>query len=427
MLTYKKVKNRRIKSVKSVELEPPKFDGVLGVFIYKFPAKANTFVVNELIQLRKRGIKFKIYSLAETTSEDTEAFKDVLDSLGKITYIQSEKLFRWKWADENQLPIANNRTRKAINNLGLEECVAFEERSIRESFPVFEELIGRMKEDGITKLYSPFASVGADFCMMISHHTGIPYYFECHSYDLFTMDFIKPKLDTVSGVFSISEYNKKYMVDELGCDPEKIKIKRVNFISDDKGIEPPDVPYDYVFSAGRLCEMKAFHNAINAFAKFHILHPDVHYIIAGDGGKYEELVELVTELNLEDYVHFMGHVDNAKVIAYIKGCKFSMLTSITSQGDREGIPTFFIESMNQGTPCIGTDYSGIPELIEDGVNGYLAGENDINYISECMHELYIRICDINSCDAIRGECIDKVSVMFDNDINIDVLVEGFGV
>ena len=61
--------------------------------------------------------------------------------------------------------------------------------------------------------------------------------------------------------------------------------------------------------------------------------------------------------------------------------------SITSSnGDQEGIPTALMEAMAMELPVISTIHSGIPELVQNGVNGYLVQEKDINTYAKKMSE-----------------------------------------
>ena len=90
--------------------------------------------------------------------------------------------------------------------------------------------------------------------------------------------------------------------------------------------------------------------------------------------------------------------------------------------DKEGLPTCFVESMSLGVPCVGTDYSGISELIDHEVNGMLSKEKDIQDITSKMCKLYDMIKNDNT-GSISKSCKLKVSSMFDNEQNINLLIK----
>lgn len=88
----------------------------------------------------------------------------------------------------------------------------------------------------------------------------------------------------------------------------------------------------------------------------------------------EDLLNRVKDLNLEDHMAFMDYTANAS--NFIP--QFD-ITLITSQS--EGIPQVIYESFYHKTPVISTHVGGIPEIIEDGVNGFLAPMHDPKHLS----------------------------------------------
>lgn len=62
-------------------------------------------------------------------------------------------------------------------------------------------------------------------------------------------------------------------------------------------------------------------------------------------------------------------------------------------GDMEGIPVALMEAMAVGTPVVSTYHSGIPELIEHDVSGFLVGENDSLALAEIIMDIRNRPLD----------------------------------
>ena len=54
---------------------------------------------------------------------------------------------------------------------------------------------------------------------------------------------------------------------------------------------------------------------------------------------------------------------------YRQADMFALACRITADGDRDGLPNVLVEASSQGLPCISTDISGVPELLDDGDNG----------------------------------------------------------
>ncbi len=59
----------------------------------------------------------------------------------------------------------------------------------------------------------------------------------------------------------------------------------------------------------------------------------------------------------------------------------------TVKGDKEGVPKFLMESMDKGLSVISTYHSALPELINNGSNGFLVKEKDVSSYTETMFNL----------------------------------------
>lgn len=403
----------------------------VAVIAWQFPNRSNTFIVSEMMELHRAGIDITIYSLSKPTAECEEIYKEELKVLReKIINIPELRLLDYKAAKDNQIPFFRNYYRqtlelcKTIDPSSENNYNQQEQEAVQNSKGFLKDLIKHIQDSGVNKIYAPFAGGDAEKAMMISYHTGIPYYFTAHAFDLFSSYYYqRMKAKTVEHVFVISEYNKKHMIENLGMPEEKITVRRVNFLApDEKNIKSKDLGVKYIFSAGRLDEMKGYEYSIKAFAEFHKIFPDVYYLIVGSGDLELSLKQLVKDLKLEGFVHFLGHVSNHTVLEFAKDAEFSILSSIeTNDKDKEGLPTCFVESMSLGTPCIGTDYSGVPELIDHGVNGMLAKQKDIQDITSKMTQLY-KMIENDRSGEISKSCKIKITTMFDNQKNINLLV-----
>ena len=75
--------------------------------------------------------------------------------------------------------------------------------------------------------------------------------------------------------------------------------------------------------------------------------------------------------------------------------------SVTAaDGDEEGIPNVLKEAMASGMPVVGTRHAGIPELVEDGVSGFLVPERDAAALADALERL-ARAPERWACDGPR--------------------------
>jgi colanic acid/amylovoran biosynthesis glycosyltransferase len=143
-----------------------------------------------------------------------------------------------------------------------------------------------------------------------------------------------------------------------------------------------------IVTIARLAEKKGVEYAIRAVAKLAKSKTNLNYTIVGDGPLKERLQQLIQELNVDSIVTLVGWKQQQEVIEIINNSDIMLAPSVTSKdGDREGIPVAFMETMAMGLPIISTDHSGIPELIENGVSGFLVPERDVDTLTEKLNYL----------------------------------------
>jgi len=148
---------------------------------------------------------------------------------------------------------------------------------------------------------------------------------------------------------------------------------------------------DFIFlQVSSLNEKKGHEYTLKAFAKFLSLQKSKKYklILTGDGERRVHLEDLTVKLNIHDHVKFVGFVSTREAKELMQNADVFVHHSITPQnGDQEGIPNAIIEAMAMELPIISTYHSGIPELVADGINGYLVKEKDIDTYASRMTDI----------------------------------------
>jgi glycosyltransferase involved in cell wall biosynthesis len=91
---------------------------------------------------------------------------------------------------------------------------------------------------------------------------------------------------------------------------------------------------------------------------------------------------LVAELGLADQVRITGWIGGDVVRKEILDARALVLPSFA-----EGLPVVLMEAMALGRPVISTYIAGIPELVHDGVNGWLIPAGDIQALADAMREV----------------------------------------
>jgi glycosyltransferase involved in cell wall biosynthesis len=135
--------------------------------------------------------------------------------------------------------------------------------------------------------------------------------------------------------------------------------------------------------AGRLAKDKGVSYAIMAMPEIVIEIPTASLTIVGTGPEEAKLKELVQNLNLANNVKFIGHIDKDKRACCYEHAQIVVVPSIYP----DNLPTVCIEAMGVGRPIIGSDFGGIPELIDNGNTGYIVPPFSSKAIAEKAIEL----------------------------------------
>lgn len=142
-----------------------------------------------------------------------------------------------------------------------------------------------------------------------------------------------------------------------------------------------DVHSKTILSAGLLLPIKGYEKAIQVARKVFDVCQDWKWIICGEGPERNHLEQLIKEYNLQEKMILKGTVQNMEE-QYQRTAMFVM----TSQ--MEGLPMVLLEAKSWGLPLVSFDImTGPSDIIQDGINGYLIEEGNIDEMAERIVEL----------------------------------------
>ncbi|HWH82051.1 MAG TPA: glycosyltransferase, partial [Burkholderiaceae bacterium] len=130
---------------------------------------------------------------------------------------------------------------------------------------------------------------------------------------------------------------------------------------------------------GRLCEQKGQLLLVQALHKLVAQGVDARLVLAGDGEMRAAIESLVASLGLAGRVRITGWIGSAEVRAEILAARALVLPSFA-----EGLPVVLMEAMALRRPVVTTFVAGIPELVRDGVDGWLVAAGDVEALAEAM-------------------------------------------
>ena len=179
-------------------------------------------------------------------------------------------------------------------------------------------------------------------------------------------------------VIVLSEEWAKFFGDNI-CDPQKIVILYNGVII------PKYIKEDYtdrnVLFLGRLGERKGSYDLLKAIPDILKEVPDAHFYLGGDGD-IAQSKKIIDENDLNGCVELLGWVRDEEKEMYLKKCSTFILPS-----HHEGMPMSVLEAMSYGLATISTNVGGIPQIIENRVNGIRIDAGNVTGIKDSLVEL----------------------------------------
>jgi glycosyltransferase involved in cell wall biosynthesis len=174
--------------------------------------------------------------------------------------------------------------------------------------------------------------------------------------------------------------------------------------------------YPMILSAGRLVPNKGFVELIKVLARLKRAYPQAQLVIAGDGPGREDLQRVAAEEGVSGSVRLVGQLSKEALGAAIKAADVFVLNTA-----HEGLSHQLIEVMDIGTPIVTTKVGGNPELITDGVHGFLVPYNDTTALVEATtrvlehpesRERMVQTARLRSKDFTKEKVVGEMILLF---------------
>ncbi|WP_454736507.1 glycosyltransferase family 4 protein [Cupriavidus necator] len=128
---------------------------------------------------------------------------------------------------------------------------------------------------------------------------------------------------------------------------------------------------------GRMSQEKNPLGFIDLVEKIHHKLPDTRFLLAGDGGQTDEVRRRVHESPVGSRLHYHGYASDVRAV-------LQTLDVLVLPSKLDGRPNIVMEANACGIPVIGAPVGGVPELINDGENGFLVSPLDADRIAEIL-------------------------------------------
>lgn len=260
------------------------------------------------------------------------------------------------------------------------------------SFSVLRRLAQLARERGIPILHSHGYKSNAH-CLLAARHERCRWVSTLHMWTEHNLlDKIYTTIDQImlryaDRCITVSEQSKVRAV-QKGIPQDRIEVVHNwidvrGYIRKASAAVPNDILSEkqagrtLILTAGRLSPEKGLRFLLLTLKKVANIHPQVLCLIAGDGPSHSYLVREVQRLGLGDYVKLLGHRPDLPAIMRL--VDWFVLPSL-----REGLPLVLLEAFALSKPVIATAVGGVPEVVVDGVNGWLVPPRDTTALAEAL-------------------------------------------
>ena len=194
----------------------------------------------------------------------------------------------------------------------------------------------------------------------------------------------------VHGLVAVSDEVRTAILDELGDVDDKIIV-----IPNGVDVDRHDAPIDraavrdelgvgrddtVLAMVGTFKRQKGHFHLVEAAARLRELHPDLRFLLVGDGPLRAEVEDAARRAGVDDVVRFLGsRRDVARILAASDGFVLPSLW--------EGLPIALLEAMAAGLPCVATEVSGTEQVVVDGETGILIPPGDPLALAKALKQL----------------------------------------
>lgn len=362
----------------------------VAYLVKRFPRLSETFVLNEILEIRRQGLKVQLYALEDPREAISHPEAESLRP--EVTYLHDAGRGFRSWRR-----VIAGASIQALTDPRATLRLAWTLLSVNRSMPSLRHalealwLARDLRRRGISHIHAHFAHSPAAVAYMVNLISGIPFSFTAHAKDLYTTlpRNLRIRCRAASFVVTCTEFNGRHLEDLLEGGAQAL-IHIVYHGTDLSRFTPSaHCPQrGQILSVGRLVPKKGYSDLIGALGRLQVQGIPFECDIFGGGPMRASLTESARSAGLGGRVRFHGpRLQQEVIAAYRSAAVFVLAPVVMEDGDRDGIPNVLVEAMACGVPVVSTRISGIPELIEDGVDGLLVDPGDEAALAAAIQRL----------------------------------------
>ena len=409
----------------------------VGYVLMGFPRVSETFIASELHRVEQAGVPVRLFVVKPVEARERELRHPVVDAIrARPRYLPdaaalTRPLHRWRPADVGPFTPALRRVLRR-RPLGLARAAAtalaqaLRDRRTRLSGPrkiYVKELLQAialadavLAAPEVRHLHAHFAHGTTTITWHAARIAGLPFSFTGHARDIYAghlnpKGWLRRKLLAARFVVTCTEANRRHLAAiapeaEIhrvyhGLNADFARLVRegrtngagaagaANGTGATRAANGSAPERLRVLAVGRMVAKKGFDQLVEACAELERRGVAFEAAIVGQEDKHSGAVrDGIARHGLERRIALPGPMGQEQLLAEYRRASVLCMPSRLLPDDRDGIPNVLVEAMAAGTPVVASAVSGIPELVEDGVNGVLVAPDRPAELADALERLH---------------------------------------
>jgi glycosyltransferase involved in cell wall biosynthesis len=358
---------------------------VAYILLY-FPCLTETFVAEEIHAVRSQGIGVRIVSLLKPGPGPTQPLSQ---QLLPGTWYAPGLLAPNLWQAQIHFLAKSPRLYAALLIQLLHQPYPRQHASLlAKRLAIFLKAVAiahHLENSGVRLLHAHFAWLPGAAAWVTARLLNLPFTVTAHAYDIFSWknDLLSLVSRQANHVVAISEYNRRQVM-ALGRVPGDaisvihcgVNLPQLRAQCDEQAALSAARPLR-ILSVGSLIPKKGHTHLIAACHVLQQRRLDFVCTIIGGGSEEMALRRQIEDCGLQDQIRLLGARPYPEIVtAYQQHDLFVLASTLSPDGDKDGIPVVLMEAGALGLPLISTQVSGIPELVRHQQTGWLVPPGD---------------------------------------------------
>ncbi len=354
----------------------------LAYLFERFPSFTQTFCYREVRELRRQGIFPTIFSVRRP--KDEPARERDMSIVREVEYLPGD--------EELVREVDRALRKKRLPARAAEELTAWGRKTDFLRLYQAAWLGPHLQALGVRHVHAHFAGLAARTAFWVERFFGVSFSFTAHANDVFAPKPFEISLgklmDTARTIVTVSDFGVQFLREKYPGAAGK--IQRVYNGIDLADFQMADLaaPAPAIISIGRLIEKKGFGDLVEACRLLRERGVNFRCEIIGEGPLEVALREQIKAAGLTSLVTLSGPLPQDEVRARLARSAIFALPCVTEAGGgMDNLPTVVMEAMAAGLPVVSTAIGGVPEMVQDGITGFLLPEHQPRALSDILSRL----------------------------------------